>query len=139
MTPQTTNPTETLELEARARGLAIVVGGGVVIASALAWGMAGFVASAVGTTLSIANVFVLTRFARRATALAADGAPNTAIVQLTASLAAKTAVMIGALIIVLRTTRLQTLPLALGLLVTVICLLGAGLANARAEASDQRE
>jgi hypothetical protein len=124
-----TNQTDTLDLEARARGLAIVVGGGVVVASALAWGLAGLAAAGVGAALSIANVFVLTRFARQAMEVAAAGGPNTAIVRLTSILGAKTIALLGIVWAVCKAGRLQTLPLALGLLVTVISLLGAGLAS----------
>jgi hypothetical protein len=128
-----TNQTDTIDLEARARGLAVVVGGGVVVASALAWGTAGLAAAAVGAALSIANVFVLTRFARQAMEIAAAGGPNTAIVRLTSILGAKTIALLGIVWALCKVTRLQTLPLALGLLVTVFCLLGAGLTSRNME------
>jgi hypothetical protein len=134
----TTNaPTSTADLEARARGLAIVVGGAVVIASAFAWGMPGLVAAAAGATLSIANVFLLTRFASRAAAVAAAGGPNTAIVRLTSALGAKTLVLLVIVWALCKSTRLLVLPLALGLLVTVICLLGAGLVTSLREESSE--
>jgi len=117
----------TTDLEARARGLALVVGGGVVVLSALAWGMPGLVAAAVGSTLSVVNVFVLTRFARQAVVVAAAGGPNTAIVRLTSALGAKTIVLLTIVWLLCKSTRLHVLPLAIGLLVTVFCLLGAGL------------
>ena len=133
----TTATNHTADLEARARGLAIVVGGAVVIASALAWGMPGLVAAAVGSTLSIINVFVLTRFASRAVAIAAAGGPNTAIVRLTSALGAKTIALLVIVWVICKTSHLALLPLALGLLVTVICLLGAGLVTSlREEASE---
>jgi hypothetical protein len=133
-----TDPTtHTADLEARARGLAIVVGGAVVVASALAWGMPGLTAAAVGATLSVINVFVLTRFASRAVAVAAAGGPNTAIVRLTSALGAKTIALLAIVWVVCKTARLALLPLALGLLVTVICLLSAGLVTSlREEASE---
>jgi hypothetical protein len=117
----------TIDLEARARGLSLVVGGAVVVLSALAWGKPGLEAAAVGALLSIINVFVLTRFARQAVAVAGAGGPNTAIVRLTSALGAKTIVLLTIVWVVCKTTMLLVLPLALGLLVTVFCLLGAGL------------
>ena len=130
-------PTSTTDLEARARGLAIVVGGAVVVLSALAWGKPGLEAAAVGSMLSVINVFVLTRFARQAVVVAAAGGPNTAIVRLTSALGAKTIVLLTIVWVVCKTTRLLVLPLALGLLVTVFCLLGAGLVTGlRAEATE---
>jgi hypothetical protein len=129
--------TSTTDLEARARGLAIVVGGAVVVLSALAWGKPGLEAAAVGSILSVINVFVLTRFARQAVVVAAAGGPNTAIVRLTSALGAKTIVLLTIVWVVCKTTRLLVLPLALGLLVTVFCLLGAGLVTGlRAEAPE---
>jgi hypothetical protein len=122
---KTTN--STIDLEARARGLAIVVGGAVVVLSALAWGKPGLEAASVGSLLSVINVFVLTRFARQAVVVAAAGGPNTAIVRLTSALGAKTIVLLTIVWVVCKTTTLLVLPLALGLLVTVFCLLGAGL------------
>jgi hypothetical protein len=130
-------PSETNDLEARARGLAIVVGGGVVVLSALAWGAAGLAAAAVGAALSVANVFVLTRFARQAVAVAAAGGPNTAIVRLTSALGAKTIVLLTLVWLACKSAPLRLLPLALGLLVTVFSLLGAGLlSGARAEGAE---
>jgi hypothetical protein len=123
----TTPPTSTNDLEARARGLSIVVGGAVIALSALAWGAPGLVAAAVGAGLSVLNVFVLTRFARQAVAVAAAGGPNTAIVRLTSALGAKTIVLLTVVWALCKSSRLLLLPLALGLLVTVFCLLAAGL------------
>jgi hypothetical protein len=140
MTPPTNGPTDTLDLEARARGLAIVMGGAVVTLSALAWGMPGLRAAAVGAGLSIANVWLLTRFARQAVTVAAAGGPNTAIVRLTSVLGAKTIVLLTIVWVVTKSAQLLMLPLALGLLVTVFCLLGAGLLSAlRAEQTEQTE
>jgi hypothetical protein len=88
----------------------------------------------VGAALSVLNVFVLTRFARQAVATAAAGGPNTAIVRLTSALGAKTIVLLTFVWVICKSTSLLVLPLALGLLVTVFCLLGAGLfTNLRAE------
>jgi hypothetical protein len=131
MSPTTTSPSETIDLEARARGLSIVMGGAVVLLSALAWGTPGLVAAAVGTALSVANVWLLTRFARQAMDVAAAGGPNTAIVRLTSTLGIKTIVLLTIVWVITNSTSLPILPLALGLLVTVFCLLGAGLLTAR--------
>ncbi len=123
---------------ALARGLAIVVGGAVVMLSALAWGMPGLRAAATGAALSIVNVFVLTRFARQAMEVAAAGGPNTAIVRLTSVLGAKTIVLLTVVWVICKSTNLRVLPLALGLLVTVFCLLAAGLVTSlRAESTEQ--
>lgn len=123
-------PTDTTELAALARGLAIVVGGAVVTASALAWGLPGLQAAAVGAGLSVLNVFVLTRFARQALTVAAAGGPNTAVARLTSAVGAKTIVLLTIVWAVTKSTNLRTLPLALGLLVTVFCLVAAGLVTA---------
>jgi hypothetical protein len=134
MTNKATQRTDTNDLAALSRGLAIVVGGGVVTLSAAAWGPSGLRASALGAALSVLNVFVLTRVARQAVATAAAGGPNTAIVHLTGALAGKTALLLVAAWIVLRFLDGQALPFALGLLVAAFALLGAGLLTAlRAE------
>ena len=99
--------------------------------------MPGLVAAAIGASLSIVNVFLLTRFARQAVAVAAAGGPNTAIVRLTSALGAKTIVLLTIVWALCKSTHLHVLPLALGLLVTVFCLLGAGLVTGlRGEASE---
>lgn len=128
MKTPTPSPTD---LEARARGLAIVVGGAVVLASAFAWGRPGLAAAAVGATLSVINVFVLTRWSRQAMSVAAEGGPNTAVVRLTSILGAKTIVLLTIVWAVSKTAHLRVLPLALGLLVTVFCLLAAGLTTSQ--------
>ena len=133
-----TTPNDTIDLEARARGLAIVVGGAVVLLSALAWGKPGLVAAAVGSALSVANVWLLTRFARQAMDVAADGGPNTAIVRLTSTLGIKTIVLLTIVWVLTKSTSLRVLPLALGLLVTVFCLLGAGLLTALQQEGAER-
>jgi hypothetical protein len=95
------------------------------------------VAAGIGAALSVANVFVLTRFARQAMAVAAGGGPNTAIVRLTSMLGAKTIVLLTIVWAVSKSAHVRLLPLALGLLVTVFCLLGAGLVTSlRGEASE---
>src|ERR1700744_5798232 len=119
----TTNATADLADPGLARGLAIVMGGAVVTLSALAWGVPGLRAAATGAALSVANVFVLTRFARQAMEIAAAGGPNTAIVRLTSILGAKTIVLLTVVWVICKSTNLRVLPLALGLLVTVFCLL----------------
>jgi lipid-A-disaccharide synthase-like uncharacterized protein len=136
MISETTSPSDTIDLEARARGLSIVMGGAVVLLSALAWGKPGLVAAAAGAALSVANVWLLTRFARQAMTVAAAGGPNTAIVRLTSALGAKTIVLLTIVWLVTKSASVRILPLALGLLVTVFCLLGAGLMTARAERTE---
>jgi hypothetical protein len=132
--PPTHQPETTAELSALARGLAIVTGGAVMTISAFAWGLPGLRAATIGATLSVLNVFLLTRFARQAVLVAAAGGPNTATVRLTSALGAKTVVLLTTLWVACKTTDLLVLPLALGLLVTVFCLLVAGLFTAlRAE------
>jgi hypothetical protein len=132
-----TAPTSTIDLEARARGLTIVVGGAVVVLSALAWGAQGLAAAAVGAGLSVINVFVLTRFARQAVAVAVAGGPNTAIVRLMSALGAKTIVLLTIVWLVCKSPGLRILPLGLGLLVTVFSLLAAGLVTGlRAEPTE---
>jgi len=138
MTPQTQTTDETADptsdLLGRARGLAVVTGGGVMTASALAWGVAGLEAAAVGAALSVVNVWALTRFAQSAVLQAAAGGPSTAIVRLTSALGAKTALFLTVVWLIGKNAHLQLLPFTLGLLVSVFCLLGAGLVTAlRAE------
>jgi hypothetical protein len=126
--PQKTDPL------ALARGLALVIGGGVLALAAARWGRAGAAAAAAGTLLSLANVWALARFAMRAMGQAAAGGPHTATAQLTAALGAKTALLLGAVWALTRSGRLQVLPFGLGLMVSVFALLGAGLwSAARAE------
>lgn len=124
-------PTDTTDLAAHARGLSLVVGGAVVTLSALAWGMPGLQAAAVGAGLSVMNVFLLTRFARQAVTVAAAGGPNTAIVRMTSALGAKTIVLLTIVWVVTKSASLRIMPLALGLLVTVFSLLAAGLITGR--------
>jgi len=129
--------TNTNDLEARARGLTIVVGGAVVALSALAWGAPGLTAAAIGAGLSVLNVFVLTRFARRAVAVAAAGGPNTAVVRLTSALGAKTIVLLTIVWVVCKSASPRVLPFGLGLLVAVFSLLAAGLVTSvRAEPTE---
>jgi hypothetical protein len=139
MTAETNAPmSDNASDPALARGLAIVMGGAVVTLSALAWGMPGLRAAATGAALSVVNVFVLTRFARQAVEVAAAGGPNTAIVRLTSILGAKTIVLLTVIWGICKSTSLLILPLALGLLVTVFCLLAAGLVTSRrAQATEQ--
>jgi len=112
---------------ALARGLAVVGGGAAVILAALAWGRAGLVAAALGAGLSIVNAWALARFAARAAARAAAQQPHTATVQLTSALGAKSAVLLTAVWVLTRSGKLAVAPLAMGLMVSVLSLLGAGL------------
>jgi hypothetical protein len=132
-----TAPTSSTDLEARARGLTVVMSGAVVVLSTIAWGAPGFAAAAVGAGLSAINVVVLTRLARQAVAVAAVGGPNTAIVRLMSALGAKTIVLLTVVWVICKSAGLRVLPFGLGLLVTVFSLLGAGLATSlRAERTE---
>jgi hypothetical protein len=123
-------PTDTANLAAFARGLSIVVGGVVVTASALAWGLPGLRAAGVGTLISVLNVFLLTRFARQAISAAETGDASEAAGRLNGALGFKTIGLLAAVWCLSRLTHLETLPLALGLLVTAFCLVAAGLITA---------
>jgi hypothetical protein len=126
------NPAQsTTDLAALARGLAIVVGGGVVALAAFAWGTPGLLSAAIGAALSVMNVFVMTRFASQAVAVAAAGGPNTAIVRMTSALGAKTIVLLTVVWVFSKSASLRVMPLALGLLVTVFSLVAAGLVTSR--------
>jgi hypothetical protein len=122
---------------ARARGLAVVGSGAVLVLAAFVWGRPGLVAAAFGAGLSVVNAWALARLANRAAARAAAQAPHTATVQLTAALGAKTAVLLIAVWVLTHSGKLALVPFAMGLLVSVVALLGAGLwaalAPARAE------
>jgi hypothetical protein len=116
-----------------ARSIA-AVGGAVVLALAgLCWGRHGFLSAAAGSLLSFANVWALERFALRAVERAAIGDFSVAG-PLTAALGAKTIVLLTAAWVLMRAGRLDTLPFALGYLVSIFSLLGAGLQAARREA-----
>jgi hypothetical protein len=119
----------------RARGLAVVGSGGVVVASTLGWGRPGLVAGACGAGLSLLNAWALSRFANRAALRAAAQEPNAATVELTSALGAKTAVLLAAVWLLTRNGKLEMIPFALGLLVSVLSLLGAGLWSALSAAT----
>lgn len=119
---------------ALARGLSVVGAGAVMIVAALAWGPGGLLAAAFGAGLSLVNAWALSRFASRAALLAAAQQPHTATVHLTSALGAKTAVLLGAVWALTHHGKLALLPFVLGLLVSVVSLLGAGLWTALQEA-----
>lgn len=131
MTTQPLQTTSTADLAAFARGLVIVGGVAVVALSGLAWGTPGFRAAGVGAALSVLNVFLLTRFARQAIAAAVDGDASEALGRLNGALLFKTIGILIAVWCLSRLLRLETLPLALGLLVTAFSLIAAGLVVAR--------
>jgi hypothetical protein len=118
------------ELLARAGRLALVVGGAVLAVGALGWGRAGLVAAAAGTALSLVNVWALGRVATRAVESVALTGPAAAASRLTSLLGAKTVVLLTSVWVLCRLTALETVPLGLGLLVSVFALLGAGLWSA---------
>jgi hypothetical protein len=100
------------------------------LAGALGWGRAGLLAAALGTGLSLINVWALRRFAARAVANVAVLGAGAASAQLTAALGAKTMVLLGAVWVIGRGGTLAMLPFACGLMVAVFALLGAGLWSA---------
>jgi len=123
------NPqTDTLTL---ARGLAVVACGAALAAGALGWGRPGLLAAAAGVALSLINVWALERMAARAVGRVAELGAGAAAAQLTSALGAKTMVLLGAVFVLARLARLEALPFALGLMVSVASLLGAGLVSAR--------
>lgn len=132
-TPQIALQTaRTADHAAFARVLAFVAAGGVVAASGLAWGMAGLRAAGVGAALSVLNTFLLTKFARQAIAASAEGGDATdALNRLNVALLFKTIGLLGAVWCLSRLLRLETLPLALGLLVNAFSLVAAGFVIAR--------
>ena len=120
------NP-ETLTLAAT---LSIVLAGGAVLAGALIWGRPGLMASAWGAALSVANVWVLARLGGRAARrAAAEGAAGAATAGLQSALGAKTAILIVliALVFLRGGADLHPAPFVLGLLVSVVALVLAGL------------
>jgi hypothetical protein len=69
--------------------------------------------------------------AARAVGRVAELGAGAAAAQLTSALGAKTMVLLGAVFVLGRLARLEALPFALGLMVSVASLLGAGLVSAR--------
>jgi hypothetical protein len=120
------NP-KTADPLALARGFAIAVGGAVVISGALGWGRPGLLSAATGTVLSLVNVWALARLAGRAIADLALAGPAAAAARMTSALGAKTVVLLAGVWLLCRGGRLEPAPFALGLLVSVFALLGAGL------------
>jgi hypothetical protein len=129
----TTQALQTADHAAFARVLSLVAAGAVVAIAGVAWGMAGIRASGVGAALSVLNTFLLTKFARQAIAAAnvADGDVTDAVNRLNVALLFKTIGLLGAVWCLARLLRLETLPLALGLLVNAFSLVAAGLVIAR--------
>src|SRR5438105_1221334 len=116
MTARNPRTADTLAL---ARGLACVAGGAALVAGALGWGRRGLVAAAVGVALSLINVWALARMASRAVERVATLGPGSSAAQLTSLLGAKTVVLLTTVYVVTRIARLETMPFALGLLVSV--------------------
>lgn len=131
MTTQTLQTARTADHAAFARVLSFVAAGGVVAASGAAWGMAGVRAAGVGAALSVLNTFLLTKFARQAIAAANSGDATDALNRLNVALLFKTIGLLGAVWCLSRLLRLETLPLALGLLVNAFSLVAAGFVIAR--------
>jgi hypothetical protein len=112
------------------RGLALVAGTAVLALSAVCWGRTGLMSAALGTALSIVNVWAMGRIATRALQAVSALGPRTATVQLTAALGAKTVMLLSLIWFATRTAEVALLPLALGLMVSVFSLLGAGVSVA---------
>jgi hypothetical protein len=130
----TTHPLQTArtaDLSAFARGLSIAAAGLVVAASGAAWGVKGVRAAGVGAALSVLNTFLLTKFARQAITAASAGDASDALSRLNVALLFKTIGLFGAVYCFSRLFHLETLPLALGLLVNAFSLVAAGLVLAR--------
>ena len=110
-----------------APALAIVV----VVASGFAWGPRGLVAASLGSLLSLGNVWLLFRMGKKAVARAEGG--QEALPSLQVGLGAKTAGLMLAVVLLTRVggLRTETAPLVLGLLVSVLALIAAGLRGAR--------
>lgn len=131
MTTQALQTARTADHAAFARVLAFVAAGAVVAASGLAWGVAGLRAAGVGAALSVLNTFLLTKFARQAITAASEGEATDAMNRLSVALLFKTIGLLGAVWCLARLLRLETLPLALGLLVNAFSLVAAGFVIAR--------
>lgn len=116
-----------------ARRFAVVVGGAVAAFSAVRWGALGLLAAALGAGLSAINLWALERFAAHAVATVSVEGPQVATTRLTAALGAKSVVLMTSVWVVNRGGWLETVPFALGLMVSVFSLLGAGLASAARE------
>jgi len=112
-----------------APALAIVV----VVASGFAWGPRGLVAAALGSLLSLGNVWLLYRMGKKAVARAESEGGQEALSPLQIGLGAKTVALMLAVALLTRVGGLhtETAPLALGLLVSVLALIAAGLRGAR--------
>jgi hypothetical protein len=118
-----------------ARPLALVMAAGVVLAGGLGWGRAGMLAAFLGASLSLVNIWVLTRLGARAAARALVDGPVQAASGLQAALGGKTVALLVTVAVVAQTIDagkagggVPMLPFALGLLVTVVALVVAGLA-----------
>jgi hypothetical protein len=126
-----------------ARPLAFVLAAGVVLAGGLGWGRPGLLAAFMGASLSLVNIWVLARLGARAAERALVDGPVQAASGLQAALGGKTVVLLVTVALVARVIEAGNvtaggtpmLPFALGLLVTVVALVIAGLA---ASALDSR-
>lgn len=137
MTPESHNE-DSLPIM-RARAFAVVLGGVVVVGGSYGWGLPGLRAAAMGTALSLMNVWALERLVTRATRrVLADGA-EAATRGLQAALGAKTVVLLTLVALLAgRAKGATSTPFTLGLLVSVFALLAGGIQTAlRNRASDQ--
>ena len=104
----------------------------VVATSGLLWGARGMLAGGLGSLLSLGNVWLLYRLGKKAVLRAEAEGGQQALAPLQAGLGAKTVALMVAIALVTRVGGLHTeiAPLAMGLLVSVFALVGAGLRGA---------
>jgi hypothetical protein len=124
---------QNLEPLALAALLAPLLGGAAVLLAAALWGRAGVIAAGLGALVSVANLWVLGRLsARAARRAAAEGGGGAAAIGLQAALSAKTVVLLVLVASLVGGAGggLDPAPFVLGLLVSVVALLAAGLLSA---------
>jgi hypothetical protein len=123
---------QNLDPLARAALLAPPLGGAAVLLATTVWGRTGLIAAGLGALVSVANLWVLGRLsARAARRAAAEGAGGAAASGLQAALSAKTAVLLVVVALLMggAGAGLAPAPFVMGLLVSVLALLAAGLAG----------
>lgn len=125
--------TNTLEPLSLARPLALLIGVAVVAWGGLVWGRPGTIAAAIGTIVSLGNVWVLERLGARAMREVA-GEPSAAEAtdvasRLHVALGAKTIILLALVAFLANQgwSSLEMKPFAIGLLVSVFSLVAAGL------------
>jgi hypothetical protein len=101
----------------------------VVAVAGLAWGVTGTIAAALGTLVSIGNVWLMAGLGQRAQREARADDPNRAASRLHAALSAKTIILLALVAFISQRGPIgpSLTPFTLGLLVTVFALIAAGL------------